>query len=184
MSNYDTPLFPPQLIPSDVQQALPENLVLRPLTLNDYDRGFFECLSQLTKAAKIPQLKFTDLFHSMKTSESYYTLVIEDTTSNQIVGAGTLLLEQKFIRSGGLCGHIEDIVVHDSQRGKKLGLRIIDSLKGIGKQLNCYKITLNCSESNVKFYEKCGLTLKDFQMVLYNDQEPSKVNGTSQRSQL
>jgi len=30
---------------------------------------------------------------------------------NKIVGAGSVIMEQKFVRNGGVCGHIEDIVV-------------------------------------------------------------------------
>ena len=38
-----------------------------------------------------------------------------------IVGSGTLLIEQKLIRSCGKAGHIEDIVISEKYRGKKLG---------------------------------------------------------------
>lgn len=162
-----TQLFSNSLISDSVQQALPEGLVMRPLEATDYDKGFFECLSQLTVALSVPRERFAEIFKELQARASTFTLVIEDTKNAKIVGAGTLLVEQKFIRSCGKAGHIEDIVVHDSQRGRKLGLHIIDALKFIGVKLNCYKIILNCSETNIKFYEKCGLKLKDFQMVLY-----------------
>ncbi|KAJ9058517.1 Glucosamine-phosphate N-acetyltransferase-like protein [Entomophthora muscae] len=177
-----TQLFSPSLISDSVQRELPEGLVMRPLEPEDLDKGFFECLSQLTVAHRVPKERFAEVFKELQSRASTYTLVIEDTKAAKIVGAGTLLLEQKFVRSCGKAGHIEDIVVHDSQRGRKLGLRIIDALKHIGIKLQCYKIILNCSESNIKFYEKCGLKLKDFQMVLYppETQPFSAVN----RSQL
>ena len=35
----------------------------------------------------------------------------------RIVGAGTLLIEQKFIRSTGFAGHLEDVVVDSAIRG-------------------------------------------------------------------
>jgi hypothetical protein len=50
-----------------------------------------------------------------------------------------------------------------------LDSRIIEQLKHLGKELGCYKLILNCNENNVPFYEKCGLTVKDVQMTLYND---------------
>ena len=43
--------------------------------------------------------------------------------------------------------------------------RMIECLKQIAKAMNCYKIILNCSEKNIKFYEKCGFELKEVQMV-------------------
>ncbi|KAI0223457.1 Glucosamine-phosphate N-acetyltransferase-like protein, partial [Massospora cicadina] len=98
-----------------VQQALPSGLVIRPLELEDYDKGLFECLSQLTVAHSVPKERFAETFKELQLKGSTFTLVIEDTKSSKVVGAGTLFLEQKFIRSCGKAGHIEDIVVHDSQ---------------------------------------------------------------------
>lgn len=45
--------------------------------------------------------------------------------------------------------------------------RIIEELVRIGDNLGCYKILLDCSEDNVKFYEKCGFKKKEVQMVKY-----------------
>jgi hypothetical protein len=39
----------------------------------------------------------------------------------------------------GVVGHIEDIAVAKEQQGKKLGLRIIQSLDYIAEQVGCYK---------------------------------------------
>ena len=50
-----------------------------------------------------------------------FVIVIEDILRNHVAAAGTLLLELKFLRGGGLVGHIEDIVTDKSYRGKKLG---------------------------------------------------------------
>lgn len=33
----------------------------------------------------------------------------------------------------------------------------------------CYKVILDCAEHNVGYYEKCGLTRKEVQMVRYFD---------------
>ncbi len=33
------------------------------------------------------------------------------------------------------------------------------------KERGCYKVILDCAEHNVAFYEKCGLTKKEVQMV-------------------
>ena len=34
----------------------------------------------------------------------------------------------------------------------------------MAKQNGCYKVILDCSESNVGFYEKCGFDNKGYQM--------------------
>ena len=102
-------------------------------------------------------------------NEEYHVVVIEDVSSAKIVASGSILIEQKFIRKCGTVGHIEDIVVHDSQRGKNYGKKIIDQLTHIGKQRGCYKIILCCDEKNRGFYEKCGYAMKEVEMVKYFD---------------
>ena len=71
-----------------------------------------------------------------------------------MIGAGTLILEKKFIRGLGTAAHIEDIVVKPGYRGKNLGLRLISLLKEIGDANGCYKVILDCDSKNVAFYEK------------------------------
>ena len=62
-------------------------------------------------------------------ADIYKIMVIEDRAKGKIIGAGSLVVEKKFIRSLGICGHIEDIVVDKSYRGKNLGKRVIETLK-------------------------------------------------------
>jgi GNAT superfamily N-acetyltransferase len=46
-----------------------------------------------------------------------------DLDKNKIIATATLLVELKFIRSCGKCGHIEDVVVDSTYRGLRLGKR-------------------------------------------------------------
>lgn len=43
--------------------------------------------------------------------------------------------------------------------------RLITALTDAAKANGCYKVILDCSEANAAFYEKCGLTKKEIQMV-------------------
>ena len=65
------------------------------------------------------------------------------------MACGSIILERKFVRSAGVVGHIEDIAVSKSMQGRKLGIRIINSLEEIGRVMGCYKIILDCSKDNV-----------------------------------
>jgi glucosamine-phosphate N-acetyltransferase len=47
----------------------------------------------------------------------------------------------------------------------RLQCRLIDALVRVAKQQGCYKVILDCTEHNVLFYEKCGLSRKEVQMV-------------------
>lgn len=103
--------------------------------------------------------------------DTYFPLVIAD-HSGRIVGAGTLVVERKFIRKCAALGHIEDIVVLDDQRGKGLGRLIIRQLCHLAWEVGCYKVTLDCEPKNEQFYAKCDLSSKGFQMAAYLDDYP------------
>ena len=100
-------------------------------------------------------------------SDTYKIIVIEDRAKGKIIGAGSLIVEMKFIRDLGLAGHIEDIVVDKTYRGKNLGKKVIDTLKSLAVANGCYKVILDCEEHNVKFYEKCGFFVKGVEMAWY-----------------
>jgi hypothetical protein len=42
---------------------------------------------------------------------------------------------------------------------------LIEALIDVSRDRGCYKVILDCSEANQAFYEKCGLTRKEVQMV-------------------
>ena len=137
-----------------------DKYVIRRLEENDYYKGLMELLAQLTTAEPITFLEFQTQFQ--KIPEVY---VIED--QGRIIATGTLLLEPKFIHHCGLVGHIEDIVVDDNYRGKHLGLKLIQHLVEVAEAAKCYKVILDCNETNIPFYERCGFQAKEVEMVLY-----------------
>ena len=99
-----------------------------------------------------------------------YLMVIEEEVegrSRRVVAAGTLLVEAKFVHQAGLAGHIEDVVVDASVRGKGLGKKIISKLVDVARAAGCYKVVLDCSAANVGFYAKCGFVQKEVQMAHY-----------------
>lgn len=61
-------------------------------------------------------------YNSMSTDhETYNIFVIVNSSTDRIVGSATLIMEKKFIHNCSVAGHIEDVVVLDSERGKNLG---------------------------------------------------------------
>jgi glucosamine-phosphate N-acetyltransferase len=75
---------------------------------------------------------------------------------NKIIGVATLLIEQKFIHSGGKVGHIEDVVVDKDCRECGVGKKLLQHCIQTAKENDCYKVILDCEEYNQAFYEKCG----------------------------
>ncbi|XP_068681384.1 glucosamine 6-phosphate N-acetyltransferase-like [Montipora capricornis] len=141
-----------------------DNLVLRPLCSGDYEKGFVSLLSQLTKVGDVTKEMFLKRFHAMKSCPStYYIIVVEDTKLEKIVGTGTLILEQKFIHEIAVRGRIEDIVVDNTCRGKKIGKLIVETLMLLSEKLECYKTSLECKDPLLTFYTQFGLKREDNQ---------------------
>ncbi|KAI8810220.1 acyl-CoA N-acyltransferase [Cladochytrium replicatum] len=157
--------FPIEEMPPEVAGFVSDPFIVRPLCVDDYDRGFVESLSQLSSVDGISKETFEERFHYLrKHNEMYRVIVIFNNETKRVVGSGTVFIERKFLHNAGLAGHIEDIVVHDSCRGKNLGKSVIETLKAIAKQCKAYKIILDCVDHNVGFYDKCGFKRKGAQV--------------------
>lgn len=130
---------------------------LRPLCFPDYGLGYLDLLSQLTVTGTVTQQMYLNTFEVMKNnSGTYYIIVIEDTEENRIVASGSLTIEKKFIHFCGQRGRIEDIVVDSNCRGKRFGKIVVQRLIALSRVLNCYKISLECKDSNVNWYSSMG----------------------------
>ncbi|CAL9701931.1 unnamed protein product [Knipowitschia caucasica] len=170
----ETPLFDPALLQEldwsnngisfspFISPSKPgEGLILRPLCIADFNRGFFKVLSQLTQTGDVTPEQFIKKFDHMKKTGDYYVIVVEDTHLGQIVATATLITEHKFIHSCAKRGRVEEVVVTDVCRGKQLGKLLVATLILLSKKLECYKITLECAPKNVTFYEKFGYKASD-----------------------
>lgn len=134
-----------------------KSLFVRPLIASDYGRGYLTLLKQLTEVGDISKEQFLEQFYFMKNSQgTYYCTVIVDKDKDQIVGAATLLMERKFIRNCALRARLEDVVVSSDYRGKQLGKCIVEIVTNLGRALGAYKMTLDCKDSMIPFYEGLG----------------------------
>lgn len=144
------------------------SLVLRQLQYADFERGFPDILSQLTDVGAVTRKALGERLQQLRCSGACVVIVLHDTIDDTIVGTASLFIESKFIHSNGKVGHIEDVVVSEAQRGKNLGKALIDVLKATAEKHGCYKTILDCAESRVPFYEKCGMSVKGMQMAVYH----------------
>ena len=85
--------------------------------------------------------------------------------NNKVVAYGSLVVENKI--RGEVAGHIEDIVVDSDVRGKMIGVTLIKELIKIGEIKGCYRITLFCKETLVKFYSRNGFEVNNIVMKKY-----------------
>lgn len=139
---------------------------IRRVEKQDY-KGVCEALNALTTVGEVSKAQFDATVdhwnHSLVLPNllQYHPYVI--LKDNQVAATGMLLIERKLIHGCGLVGHIEDIAVSPQHQGKQLGRALIDHLTSLGLA-HCYKVILDCDESNVKFYEKCGYSKAGVEM--------------------
>ncbi|XP_054154383.1 probable glucosamine 6-phosphate N-acetyltransferase [Oppia nitens] len=135
---------------------LSKNLKLRPLQTDDYHKGYLELLSQLTDVGTVDEKQFIERFNQMKSDGKYYITVIEDCDRNRVICSATLFTEYKFIHNASKRARIEDVVVDSDYRGQRLGHLIIETLKLLAQKLDCYKLTLDCRDEMIGWYNKLG----------------------------
>ena len=127
---------------------------IRELEEKDLSSGFLESLDSLRKASDLDPKKAKEIFKKIKSDPNYtiYVAVLD----SKVIGATTLLIEQKFIHKGGRVGHIEDVVVRKEYQGKGIGQKLVKALSEYAEKKGCYKTILDCTDDLVPFYEKIG----------------------------
>jgi len=128
--------------------------IIRELRKEDLWNGFLTTLDSLRQASDIDRNKAEEIFAKIDSNPNHIIVIAE--LDGKIVGATTLLIEQKFIHKGGLVGHIEDVVVDKNFQGQKIGEKIMRHLLEFAKNRGCYKTILDCTDDVKPFYEKLG----------------------------
>ncbi|KAI6242683.1 BLOC-1-related complex subunit 5 [Aphelenchoides fujianensis] len=184
-ANGKVDLFPPEEI-ADLIPAPTEEFVYRPLQLGDYEKHYLELLRDLTEAPEVSKETWRRQFERMVVQpHAYFVIVVEDVQKKRIAASITLLLEWKFIRSAAVRGRIEDVVVHHDYRSKGFAKRLFEIAVELAKRKDVYKLSLDCKDNLVPFYEKFGLVKEGNNMndVTKSARNPVVVGMGNEQSQ-
>ena len=136
--------------------------------ISEINNQYTELLSSLTKADKLSNDFFLQKIEEISTmGEIIICYYIDSIDKIHIIGTGTIIYEPKIIHNGKYVGHIEDIVVSEKHRNLGIARSILTELKKHAYVKDCYKVILDCSEENIKFYEKNDFIYKGAQMAVY-----------------
>lgn len=127
---------------------------IRKLQRRDLSNGFLLSLDSLRKSSQIKPKKADIIFDKISKNPDHVIYVA--IYNEEVIGATTLLIEQKFIHDGGKVGHIEDVVVRKEYQGKGVGKKIVSALLKYAEKKGCYKTILDCSDDLIPFYENLG----------------------------
>lgn len=127
---------------------------IRKLQRRDLYNGFLLSLDSLRKSSQIKPKKAGIIFDKISKNPDHVIYVA--IYNEEVIGATTLLIEQKFIHDGGKVGHIEDVVVRKEYQDKGVGKKIVSALLKYAEKKGCYKTILDCSDDLIPFYENLG----------------------------
>ncbi len=130
----------------------PKAFRIRLMDATDLDRGFLDALRAL-KPIELTEQQAIDVYrHRLKARVRTYVAVMDD----RIAGTAAVFIEPKFIHSGGVVGHIEDVAVHPDFQKHGIGRALVAHLLEVCREFQCYKVILDCAEAVIPFYEKLG----------------------------
>lgn len=137
-------------------------IVYRELCRDDFNRGFLETLAVLTTVDLDPQIA-RELFDN--TPPNQFTFVAD--CDGRIVGTTSLVIDQKYIHSGGRVGHIEDVAVARDHQRRGIGSALVAHAIAAAKANGCYKVILHCFAELSPFYQQLGF--RDFNIGMRLD---------------
>jgi glucosamine-phosphate N-acetyltransferase len=139
-------------------------VVVREIVQEDLNRGFLESLDNLIPGtSELKNERTQQLMNEIQSNPLHRIFVASKPKGNeeQVVGTTTLLVEPKFIFKGGRVGHIEDVSVRKGFERMGIGAKLVRHADKVAKAMGCTKLVLDCSDQNIRFYEKLGYTYQD-----------------------
>ncbi len=133
-------------------------MYFRQLTIDDYE-DYLTLINEFRKTSFTREQFVSTLKYIQQTGDIWVGMENDD-----MIATATIFYEKKLIFDTCVLAHVEDVCVHSSKRGMGYGKLLIKFLLNQAKEHNSYKFTLDCSDSNVGFYESCGLSKRGNQM--------------------
>jgi glucosamine-phosphate N-acetyltransferase len=139
---------------------------VRGIELIDLRKGYFSTLKNLSEVGNIEENidRAEAVFKQINANPLHKIFVAVDKLTSDVIGSTTLLIEQKLIHNGGKAGHIEDVVTRKGFEGFGIGSALIDHALQVAKSVGCYKVVLDCSDTNIRFYQKAGFRVHETSM--------------------
>jgi dTDP-glucose pyrophosphorylase len=149
--------FPSDL--TEVNALYNDKPVIRLARLDDFP-SLIRTLSQLKPDMADPYFGIPSglkILEKIIEDENHYLLVAE--LNNKLVGTATMLVQNNLTHYARPYAHIENVVTDLEYRKRGIGKLLISELINVAKSLDCYKVILNCTLQNSRFYESVGFSL-------------------------
>lgn len=135
---------------------------IRQLQRDDFDCGFLETLAALT-SVELSADRARELFDSKPVNQFTFVAV----HGHRVIGTTSLVIDQKYIHSGGRVGHIEDVAVAKDFQRRGIGTELVRYAAEFAGEAGCYKVILHCFAELSPFYQRLGF--RDFNIGMRLD---------------
>lgn len=129
---------------------------IRPYGKSDKD-GLIACLHALAETYFPDSDRFGDWIYA-RYMIGIKTFVAAD-ESRRVVGTASAFVYPTLLHGGRNAVHVEDVAVLPEVQGQGVGRALVEHCLDFARNVDAYKVVLNCDPRNVPFYEKCGFRL-------------------------
>ena len=128
---------------------------LRPCTHADFS-DVLRLLQQLWPNQRFDQARLQEIFERALTSDAQRLICAVD--DGRLIGFCSLTLKNNLWQQGYL-GHIDELVVDETCRGRGIGTQLLNAIVEIAKKCGCRRVELDSAfhrQAAHKFYEREG----------------------------
>ncbi|MBT3208257.1 MAG: GNAT family N-acetyltransferase [Bacteroidetes bacterium] len=136
------------------------SLIIRKATNKDFP-AILSLIKELADFEKAPE-KVTNSIEQMKNEKDYFQAFVAENEENEIVGMAVYFFA--YFTWVGKSLYLDDIYVKKSQRGKKIGTKLLKKIFEIAKAEECKRVrwqVLNWNIPAIEMYKKCNANLDD-----------------------
>jgi glucosamine-phosphate N-acetyltransferase len=127
---------------------------LRPIELGDVFNGYLEVLDEFSGCPNLLRNPGEALDILQETPYNQAIIVAE--VNGKVVGTASMVIFKKVCLDGKSMARIFDVAVLSQYRSFGIGSAMINYLEEIAKKNNVIKLTLECSDKNISYYERFG----------------------------
>jgi glucosamine-phosphate N-acetyltransferase len=118
------------------------------------ESGFFQTLRSLRDEGITDFERMREYFRRRHAKGTKTFVGVVD---GRIVSTMSLVFEDKFIHNGSTIAHGEDVATHEEFQERGYGGGLLAHCIEYARSQGCYKLILDCSSENVRFYAKKGM---------------------------
>lgn len=134
-------------------------ITIRPAVNDDIYYGLLDCFSSFgqTISHELAEIQFLNRQKTVKTF-----VACED--NKNVIGTISVMVKHGFTHNGRPAATIEDVITKSHYRHLGIGAMLVNHAVSYCRQLNCYKVILDCNEGLESFYNQFGFHKDGYEM--------------------